>query len=125
MSLSDELGKLGDLHRSGMLSDDEFASAKARVISDSARSATGYDRGARPEPSLAAINALQRSRGDRWIGGVCGGLARMTGLASWIWRLLFAAFALCAGGGVLLYILLWIFVPEEPAPLLGAQGSLT
>jgi phage shock protein C len=96
MSLSDELGRLGDLHRSGMLSDEEFAGAKARVIGDSTRSATDSDRG-----------------------------ARMTGLASWIWRLLFAAFALCAGGGVLLYILLWIFVPEEPAPLLGAQGSLT
>jgi phage shock protein C len=119
MSLSDELGKLGDLHRNGTLSDDEFARAKARVIADSTRAEPP-----RSEPTLAAINRLQRSRGDRWIGGVCGGLARMSGLASWIWRLLFAAFALCAGGGLLLYLLLWIFVPEEPAPLIGMQGSM-
>ena len=121
MSLSDELEKLGDLRRSGMLTDEEFANAKARVISEyslgasTQRSSGSASRNANePDPALAAINGLRRSRGDRWIGGVCGGLATMSGLASWIWRLLFAAFALCAGGGVLIYILLWIFLPQEP-----------
>jgi phage shock protein C len=115
MSLSEELGKLGDLHRNGMLSDDEFARAKARVIADTSL----------PDPTLSAINGLRRSRGDRWIGGVCGGLAQTSGLASWIWRLLFVAFALCAGSGLLLYVLLWILVPEERAPLIGAPGSMS
>lgn len=105
MSLSEELGRLGALHASGVLSDDEFARAKARLL------------GAAPDvtaPPLVAINALRRSRRDRWLGGVCGGIARMTGVESWIWRLLFALLALCAGTGVLLYLLMWILVPADP-----------
>ena len=57
------------------------------------------------------MNGLLRSRADRWIGGVCGGLARATGVASWVWRIVFTALALCGGSGVLIYVLLWIFVP--------------
>ena len=33
------------------------------------------------------INGLRRSQNDRWLGGVCGGLARFTGVDSWLWRL--------------------------------------
>ena len=106
MSESDELYKLGELHRGGVLTDDEFARAKARVLSGAA--AAGDE-----APTLAAINSLRRSRGDRWLGGVCGGIARMTGLASWIWRALFTFLALCGGAGVLVYVLLWIFGPME------------
>jgi hypothetical protein len=68
MSISDELDKLGELHRRGDLSDDEFTRAKARVLGEPMRG------GAVP----AGINALRRSRSDRWLGGVCGGLARVT-----------------------------------------------
>ncbi|MEO8922906.1 MAG: PspC domain-containing protein [Caldimonas sp.] len=106
MSESDELYKLGELHRNGVLSDDEFARAKARVLSGAASAGD-------EAPALAAINALRRSRGDRWLGGVCGGITRMTGLASWIWRALFTVLALCGGTGLLVYVLLWIFVPLE------------
>jgi phage shock protein C len=106
MTASDELYKLGELHRNGVLTDDEFARAKARVLSGAASSGD-------EAPVLAAINALHRSRGDRWLGGVCGGIARMTGLASWVWRALFAVLALCGGAGVVAYLLLWIFVPLE------------
>jgi phage shock protein PspC (stress-responsive transcriptional regulator) len=105
MGLSDELGHLAGLHERGVLSDDEFARAKARVLDGV------------PEvdaPILVAINALRRSRDDRWFGGVCGGIARVTGVESWIWRLLFALLALCAGTGVLVYLLMWILVPADP-----------
>jgi len=64
-------------------------------------------------PAVDAINRWRRSRSDRWIGGVCGGLAVITGVESWIWRLILFALALFGGTGVLLYILLWIFVPNE------------
>ncbi|MBP6853017.1 MAG: PspC domain-containing protein, partial [Rhodoferax sp.] len=62
---------------------------------------------------VTAANDLRRARNDRWVGGVCGGIARTTGLQSWLWRLLFATLAFFAGTGIVLYLLLWIFVPEE------------
>lgn len=105
MSLSEELGRLGTLHERGVLSDEEFARAKARVLAG-APGGTG--------PSVLAINALRRSRDDRWLGGVCGGIARISGVESWIWRLLFALLALCAGTGVVLYLLMWILIPAHP-----------
>ena len=50
---------------------------------------------------------------DRWLGGICGGIAKRTNMESWIWRLILAVLALFGGTGVLLYILLWIFVPLD------------
>ncbi len=104
MSLSEELIQLGALHERGVLSDEEFARAKARVL------------GGAPDgtaPALVAINALRRSRDDRWLGGVCGGVARATGLDSWVCRLIFTVLFLAFGSGILVYLLLWSFVPEE------------
>jgi phage shock protein PspC (stress-responsive transcriptional regulator) len=105
MSLSEELGRLGALHDRGVLTDEEFARAKARVLAG----APGVT-----APALPPINALRRTRDDRWLGGVCGGIARLTGVESWIWRLLFALLVLCAGTGVLVYLLLWILIPAGP-----------
>lgn len=105
MSLSEELGRLGVLHERGVLSEEEFARAKAHALGG-AQEVTA--------PALVAINALRRSRDDRWLGGVCGGIARVTGVESWIWRLLFALLALCAGTGVLVYLLMWILIPADP-----------
>lgn len=104
MSISDDLDKLGALHQRGALSDEEFARAKARVLAGDVGNSA---------PGAAAINELRRSRDDRWIGGVCGGLARITGMASWVWRLGFTLLALCGGTGVLFYLLMWIFVPQD------------
>jgi phage shock protein PspC (stress-responsive transcriptional regulator) len=109
MNLSEELDRLGGLHERGVLSDEEFSRAKARVLGGALEVTA---------PVLLAINALRRSRGDRWLGGVCGGIARITGVESWIWRLLFAVLALCAGTGVLVYLLMWILIPTD-APIPG------
>jgi phage shock protein PspC (stress-responsive transcriptional regulator) len=112
MSDSDELGKLGDLHQRGILSDEEFARAKARVLSGMPA--------ARTSPPVNALNQLRRSLSDRWLGGVCGGIAQVTGVPSWVWRLIFTFGIVFAGTGLALYILLWILVPQEqlylPAP---------
>ncbi len=110
MSDSLELEKLADLHQRGALSEAEFASAKARLLNSPTRSSP---EGSADAPLAAALNALRRSRDDRWLGGVCGGISRITGLASWVWRLLFTLLTLFAGTGVLVYLLMWIFVPEE------------
>jgi len=107
MADSDELGKLGDLHSRGMLSDDEFSRAKARVLGGSA-AAQGQ------APIVHAINGLRRSRDDRWLGGVCGGIGQSSGIAAWLWRLVFTFLVLCAGSGIVVYLLMWIFVPLEP-----------
>jgi phage shock protein C len=108
MNDADELAKLADLHARGVLNDEEFAKAKARVLNGQAAPA-----GAAPGPNVGAVNGIRRSRMDRWLGGVCGGIARATGLDSWVWRLIFTVLFLAFGSGILLYILLWIFVPEE------------
>ena len=115
MSISDELGQLGELHQRGVLSDDEFARAKARVLQAS-------EPPRRETPPTNAINRLRRDPDDRWLGGVCGGVARVTGIAAWVWRLVFVLGVLFAGCGALLYILLWIFVPRQEL-LLPAPGN--
>ena len=116
MSDSDELSKLGDLHQRGLLSDEEFIRAKERVL--------GGGAAPRTSPHVNAINQLRRSVGDRWLGGVCGGIARVTGMPSWAWRLLFLLGTVCAGTGIALYVLLWILVPEEQLYLPAPNDSL-
>ena len=109
MSIADQLDQLAALHQRGGLTDAEFAQAKARVLGQSERSSAN--------PTVAAVNGLRRSRTDRWLGGVCGGLAQTTGVAAWLWRLAFVLFALCGGAGGFVYLLLWLLVPlEEPNP---------
>ena len=113
MSMSQELDRLGDLHRKGVLTDDEFGRAKTRVL---------QGLGSPAEPgNIGALNGLRRTREDRWIGGVCGGIARMTDMAPWIWRLIFVLTALCGGTGVLFYLLLWILLPIDPPFVAGAS----
>jgi len=57
---------------------------------------------------------LYRSRQDRMIAGVCGGLARYFRIdPTWV-RLIFVLFFLLGGSTLLLYIILWIIVPLEP-----------
>jgi phage shock protein PspC (stress-responsive transcriptional regulator) len=117
MNDADELNKLADLHARGVLNDEEFAKAKARVLGGHAAygTGTGTSTGSStaPAPGVGAVNSLRRARVDRWIGGVCGGIARATGLDSWVWRLIFTVLFLAFGSGILVYVLLWIFVPEE------------
>lgn len=115
MSISDDLDKLAELHRRGDVSDEEFSRAKARVLGEAGRS------GGSP---AAALNGLHRSRSERWIGGVCGGIARTTGYAAWLWRLLFVLLVLCGGTGVFLYLLLWVLVPQDELPAGGVPTNV-
>ena len=59
-----------------------------------------------------ALRRLTKSKTDEWLGGVCGGLGEHTPLPSWVWRLVFLLLLFCYGTGVLLYIALWICLPE-------------
>jgi phage shock protein PspC (stress-responsive transcriptional regulator) len=106
MSLADELIKLEQLRERGTLTVDEFDRAKTSLLSPAI--ALGA-----PSPWVQSLNRSRRSASDRWIAGVCGGLAASTGVESWIWRLLMVALAFAGGLGVAIYALLWIFVPAE------------
>ena len=110
MSLVDELTRLEALRERGALSEDEFARAKQRLI-DGPLSPPSPSPGT--PAGVTAVNSYRRSLTDKWLGGVCGGLAGITGLDSWVWRLGFTLLALFAGTGLILYILLWVFVPAE------------
>lgn len=57
---------------------------------------------------------LFRVRHDRILGGVCGGLSRVINLDITIVRLLFVALTLVGGGGIVIYLLLWLLMPLEP-----------
>ena len=61
------------------------------------------------------LNALRRSQRDRLIAGVCAGLAEGTDTPTWLWRVGFVFLALFAFGGLLLYLLLWYFMPDSDA----------
>jgi phage shock protein C len=106
MSLADELGKLESLRVQGVLTQAEFDQAKRRLLDGMAAQAV-------PGDAASVVNRFRRSRSDKWIGGVCGGLAAITGVESWAWRLILTVLFLFGGAGGLLYILLWIFVPLE------------
>lgn len=56
---------------------------------------------------------LYRSRIDRMLAGVCGGLGEYFQLDPTLIRLVFVLLAAFTGVGVLAYIVLWIVVPEE------------
>ncbi len=55
-----------------------------------------------------------RSRNDRMIGGVAGGIAVYFEIDPVIVRIIFTFAVILGGSGVLAYILLWIIIPEEP-----------
>ena len=107
--ISDEIKRLHELHQAGALTDAEFEQAKAKVLSSS--STVNLNK---TESAFASeLNMLRRSRTDRWLGGVCGGLARVSSVDAWVWRLVFTLFTVTFGFGIVVYLLLWIFVPEE------------
>jgi len=108
-SIADEIDRLDAQRAAGRLTDAEFEAAKARLFAEPSGNAWS----AAASEARADINRLRRSLTDRWLGGVCGGLAKQFGVESWIVRLGFAAMLFFAGFGLLPYVLLWIFVPPE------------
>lgn len=58
--------------------------------------------------------ALRRSKSNRMVAGVCGGLAEFFGISSF-WFRLALVIALIPGGvpGLLIYLVLWMIIPGE------------
>lgn len=57
--------------------------------------------------------SLVRPRHDRWVAGVCSGLARRFGISSNTMRLIFVLSCLLPGPQFLAYVALWVLVPNE------------
>ena len=64
--------------------------------------------------TVAKTRRLYRSRTDRKLAGVCGGLAQYFNTDATLIRVLFVVLALLGGPGLVIYLVLWIVVPEEP-----------
>jgi len=58
---------------------------------------------------------LQRTRSDRMIAGVSGGLAKYLGIDPVIMRIAFVIVGLMNGIGVVIYLVLWLLMPNEDA----------
>jgi len=57
---------------------------------------------------------LRRSRTDRMVAGVCGGIARMFNMDAALVRILLVAATLLGfGTGAVIYLIAWAIVPEE------------
>lgn len=63
---------------------------------------------------MSTTKRLYRSRQDRSLAGVCGGIAEYFEVDPTLVRILFVVFALAGGPGLLLYGILWIIMPEGP-----------
>jgi phage shock protein C len=57
---------------------------------------------------------LYRSKTNRKLAGVCGGLAQYFNVDATLIRVLFILLAVLGGSGLVLYLAMWILVPKEP-----------
>jgi phage shock protein C len=85
------------------------------------------------EPAATAQErprVLRRSRDDRVIGGVAGGLGRYFGIDPILLRIAFVVLVFAGGSGILLYLIGWLVIPEErvgdavgPTPTTASWGG--
>ncbi len=66
---------------------------------------------------------LHRSDEDRMLAGVCGGLAAYFNIDPTLIRVIFIVLALFGGSSIILYLLLWIFIPAAPEELANTEIS--
>ena len=60
-----------------------------------------------------AVKRLERSRSDRMLAGVCGGLARYFDIAPAFYRVGFVVLTLLGGAGILIYLAAALVIPSE------------
>ena len=63
-----------------------------------------------------AVKRLERSRSDRMLAGVCGGLARYFDIHPAFYRVGFVVLTLIGGAGILIYIAAALVIPDEGEP---------
>ena len=65
--------------------------------------------------------SLTRSR-NGMIAGVASGIARSLNVDPTIIRIAFALLAVFGGGGVLIYVILWLVIPREDGGTIAEEG---
>jgi len=65
------------------------------------------------------MKRLVRIKEGKMLGGVCGGIAKYLDIDPVIIRILWVAFTLLYGAGLLVYIVAWILIPEEDENISG------
>jgi len=60
------------------------------------------------------MKRLYRSRTEEMIAGVCGGLADYLNVDPTVIRLVFLLLLFAGGGGLFIYLILWVIMPLEP-----------
>ncbi|HEY6686262.1 MAG TPA: PspC domain-containing protein [Propionibacteriaceae bacterium] len=55
---------------------------------------------------------LYRSRNQRMLAGVCGGLAEYFNFDATLIRVLFLVLAVFGGSGLVIYVVMWLIVPD-------------
>lgn len=76
---------------------------------------------------MSEVKRFYRSRDQKVLAGVCGGIAEYFGIDPVLVRILWVLAIFLAGTGVIAYIIAWIIVPQAPldyrAPVQTAPGS--
>jgi phage shock protein PspC (stress-responsive transcriptional regulator)/predicted membrane protein len=78
----------------------------------------GFDRNRLQNPQ-----SWRRSRSDRWVAGVCGGIGRALNIDPVLVRVVMAVLII-SGPGVIFYIAAWVLMPDEGSDRSAAQGVL-
>ena len=73
--------------------------------------------------SCVSSRHLYRSRTNRSIAGVCGGIAEFFGIDSTILRLITLFLILFGGLSLWVYIILWIVIPSEPLNCISSKSK--
>jgi phage shock protein PspC (stress-responsive transcriptional regulator) len=78
----------------------------------------GFDRNRLQNPQ-----SWRRSRSDRWIAGVCGGIGRALNIDPVLIRVVMAVLII-SGPGIIFYLAAWVLMPDENSDRSAAQGIL-
>ena len=66
----------------------------------------------RERQAMEEPRKLYRSRNQRMVAGVCGGLAEYFNVDATLIRVLFLVLSVVGGSGLVIYLVMWIIVPD-------------
>lgn len=66
-----------------------------------------------------------RSRNDKLLAGICGGLGKYLEIDPVFIRIVFIILVLSVGSGILIYLIAWILIPLEPKDIEISSGDIT